>query len=177
MTREEFINDVTTWDELKDFCYDYSCDYCDDVYDDDGLNDYLNRAIEDWAGNMTWRQLRDRLDDIPTDGEWYSIDEYEDINELDDVDFEGYKRDVLSWVDDYGDVWDEEDDEDEEYIEDEEENTEDDEDDGVVEEPFSLLELYSSCHDDVTNALMEEEKREEESDNALVQLVGVDIAM
>lgn len=176
MTREEFINDVTTWDELKDFCYDYSCDYCDDVYDDDSLNDYLNRAIEDWAGNMLWRQLRDRLECIPTDGEWYSIDEYEDINELDDVDFDGYKSDVLSWADDRC-VWDEEDDEDEEYIEDEEENVEDDEDDGVIEEPFSLLELYSSCHDDVTNALMEEEKREEESDNALVQLVGVDIAM
>ena len=176
MTREDFINNVTTWDELKDFCYDYDCDYLEDVYDSDGVDDYLDRAIEDWSRNLNWRQLRDRLEDIPTDGEWYSIDEYEDINELDDVDFDGYKSDVLSWADDRC-VWDEEDDEDEEYIEDEEENIEDDEDDEVIEEPFSLLELYSSCHDDVTNALMEEEKREEESDNALVQLVGVDIAM
>ena len=176
MTREDFIDGVTTWDELNDFCCEYDCGYLDDVYDDVGIDDYLDRVIEDWARNLSWSQLRDKLNDIPTGGYWYRIDDYDDIIELDDIDFEAYKSDVLSWADDRC-VWDEEDDEDEEYIEDEEENTEDDEDDEVVEESFSLLELYSSCHDDVTNALMEEEKREEESDNALVQLVGVDIAM
>ena len=40
MTRNEFIDNITEWYELKDFCNDFDCDICEDIYDDD---DYADR--------------------------------------------------------------------------------------------------------------------------------------
>ena len=32
MTRDEFIQNVTTWSELRSFCYDYECSVCSEVW-------------------------------------------------------------------------------------------------------------------------------------------------
>ena len=39
MTRNEFIDNITEWYELKDFCSDFDCDVCEDIYDDDSLEE------------------------------------------------------------------------------------------------------------------------------------------
>ena len=177
MTRDEFINDVTTWWELKDFCMEHDCSVMDDFFDSDYLDEYLDREIEDWARNMSWTSLRDKLDEIDTGYEWYYWDEYGDIEVADDNDFHYYKEDVLSWGDDH-DIWDVEDEElepDDEF-EDELCEPEDDEDE-AVEEPFSVFELIVSCQSEVTNAKLQAEKEEKESDDALVQFISVDMAM
>ena len=37
MTRNEFIDNITEWYELKDFCSDFDCDVCEDIYDDEAF--------------------------------------------------------------------------------------------------------------------------------------------
>ena len=93
MTRDEFVNDVTTWWELKDFCMEYDCSVMDDFFDSDYLDEYLDREIEDWARNMSWTSLRDKLGEIDTGYEWYYWDEYGDIEVADGDDFHYYKED------------------------------------------------------------------------------------
>ena len=39
MTRNEFIDNITEWCELKDFCNDFDCDICEDIYDDDDYDE------------------------------------------------------------------------------------------------------------------------------------------
>lgn len=177
MTRDEFVNDVNTWWELKDFCIDNDCPIMDDVFDSDYLDEYLDREIEDWSQNMSWTTLRDKLNEIETGYDWYCWDGYGDIAPMDEDDLDYYKDDILSWGDDH-DIWDVEDEElepDDEF-EDELCEPENDEDE-AVEEPFSVFELIVSCQSEVTNAKLQAEKEEKESDDALVQFISADMAM
>lgn len=115
MTRDEFIDDVVDFYDLRNFCYDYDCDELDDVYDSRGLDGYINNSLIDWAREVgDWEELREKLDDISTGYDYYKIDGYGDIIGLDDYDFAEYKDAVLDWGDRNG-VWDQ--DEEEEEIE------------------------------------------------------------
>lgn len=111
MTRNEFLNDVTTWQELVDFCSDVDCDIlCDFVFDDeynDAIEEDLSNALRD---DYSWRSIRDMLYDLPEDYNQYMHDDILEFRGLDDDDFDDYKEDVLDWCDDR-DVWDDEEDE------------------------------------------------------------------
>lgn len=98
MTRQEFIDSVNSFYDLIDFCNDYGCDICEDIVDDDTMDDYINEEIGDFYGS--WRELRDLLSDIPTGYEYYRRDGRLDYVWMDNNDFESYKDDVLSWADD-----------------------------------------------------------------------------
>lgn len=41
MTRNDFLNDVTEWWELLDFCSDEDCNICEDIIDSDQLDEYV----------------------------------------------------------------------------------------------------------------------------------------
>ncbi len=141
MTRNEFLEDVTSFGDLKDFCYNEDCNLLEDVYDEEGRDDYINECLMDWARDDTWQELYDRLNGIPTGYNWYRYDEYGDWCGLDDEDFEEYKNDVLEWADDNG-VWDDdEEDTDEDYFEGEPE----DDDPAPEEEDFSVGDLIGMC--------------------------------
>lgn len=115
MTRTEFIENVQNWWELLDFCNDEGCDICDDVYDDDSKDQYINETLVDTARNVDdWRDLLQTLSDIPYGYDCYRLDGYCDFVGLDDEDFESYKDDVLEWGDDR-DIWEDEEEE-EEYV-------------------------------------------------------------
>lgn len=158
MTRAEFIEDINSFYDLIDFCRDYECSYCDDIYDEDARDEAINEELMDWARDNDWQQLYILLDNIPTgyeyyhytDGEWYG---------LDDGDIDDWKDDVLEWGDD-NEIWED----------DEEEPPEDDfqdEDDGleVEPEPISIGELFGVCNsqlhrigdDEVQSAKAEDE--------------------
>ncbi len=105
MTRQEFIDNVNSFQELIEFCYDKQLDICDDVIDGVDLHEYIMQIIrQDFD---TWQGIRDFLSDIPTDGEYYAIDGYGDIICVDDI-FDDYKADVIRTMDQSG-AWDEED--------------------------------------------------------------------
>lgn len=142
MTREEFIDDITTMWELLDFCEEHGCYVCEDVYSDEAYNDFINEDIVEWARNETWENLLSILQDLPTGYDYYRRDEYGDWYGVDSYDFDSYKNDVLSWGDDNCE-WDEPEEE-----EGEEETFEADNEDECVseQEPFLLTELLSECY-------------------------------
>lgn len=71
MRRQDFYDEVTTWDELISFCNDYALDTCEDIYDRDELDSVLTDEIKNYITNHWWKDLRDVLNDIPYDYEYY----------------------------------------------------------------------------------------------------------
>lgn len=142
MTRQEFIDNIDTVGELIDFCDEHGCYECEDIYSEDGMDDYINEScLGGWARNNSWRDLLNILNDLPTGWDWYHMDEYGEWYGVDDDDFEDYKQRVLEWGDNNY-AWDtEEEEEDEELEEPEEPGCEPDE---PFEPDFSLSELYTS---------------------------------
>lgn len=138
MTRNEFLENVTSFDDLKDFCYNEDCSLLEDVYDEEGRDDVINECLMDWARDDSWQDLYNRLDNIPTGYDWYRYDDYGDWCSLDDEDFEEYKNDVLEWADN-NDIWDDDEEDDEE-----EDEPKDDEP-APEEEDFSVGDLIGMC--------------------------------
>lgn len=127
MTRAEFFEEVTTWEELLEFCWAHQCDICDDVYDGDSVDEQIDMNLVDWARDANdWTELRNRLNDLPNiySDEYYTPDDYYEWRELDDNDFVCYRDDVAVWMDD-NDEWD---DDESEETEDEEAPAEEEED-------------------------------------------------
>lgn len=109
MTRQEFIDDVTTWCDLLTFCSDEDCDLCEDIVDSDYYNEYINDNLVDLARNNDWTDLRDRLNEFYDNSgyDYYLWDDYYgQYNGIDNDDaiFEDYKLRVLNWMDE-GDYW------------------------------------------------------------------------
>ena len=113
MTRQEFIDDITQWWELIDFCDENDCDFCSDIYSDDERDEIVNENLLEWARTEIWQDLYNRLDEITTGYSYYRADEHGGWDGLDDYDFDEIKDDVLNWGDE-NDVWDEEDEDPEE---------------------------------------------------------------
>ena len=93
LTRSYFLDCVTDWSELIELCREYDCDICEDIIDDDELNEYVNSDISNT--DYGWRSIRDFLADIPTGYDYYRCDGSFDYVGLDDSDFEDYKSRVL----------------------------------------------------------------------------------
>lgn len=145
MTREEFQENVNCWYDLKEFCNEYGCEVCSDIYSQDEMDEEIDNSIVDMAREATdWKVLLSKLEDIPTEDDYYLRNGYGDFIELDDDDFDCHKDDVFDWAENEG-IFDEEDEEDEESEEDIEEPDEpEDPDDGyeVGNEEMSIAELF-----------------------------------
>lgn len=165
MTRQEFLDDVYDFRELMDFCYDNDCGICDDIYDDESKDEYINEHLSDMADNADdWQSLYRTLDDIPTGYDYYRLDDYDDFNGLDDDDFDDYKNDVLEWMDD-NEYWDEGEDDEEEYFPPEEEYSEEEDDEESCEEDMQPVdELFSLCSEQL-RVIDAKEKAEEQRCN------------
>ena len=148
MTRDQFIEDVCSWNELIEFSNEYGCGTCDDVIVDDQLDSYVCDDIRDATTTDTWDQIRDSLDNIPEGYAAYRVDGSFDYQGLDDTDFDEYKTATLEWGDDE-DFWDEEEDEDEELPEAEEDS--EPEEDPAPAEDFTVAELITLCSAQVTS--------------------------
>lgn len=161
MTRQEFIDNTEYWSELIEVCSDYGCSVCDDVYDSDQCDDWIDEHTEEWAENENWRELRDMLDAIPTGYDYYRIDEYDNVHGLDNQDFENYKSQVAEWMDDHA-LWDAE----EEEFDDNEEPVPivqpQPVDESAPEEDFSISELMEVCQSQLQSLPIVEETVEED---------------
>ena len=114
MTREEFLRDINDFYDLKSFCCDMDIDILEDVYDEDGRDDEINRYLAGNIDRYDWEDIRDRLSGIPNGRGWFYENSWDDWVRLDDRDFAYYKQEVLDICD--GDsLWDDpcEEDEDE----------------------------------------------------------------
>lgn len=165
MTRQEFLDDVYDFSGLMDFCYDNDCGICDDVYDDETKDAYINEHLSGMVdGADGWQSLYRALDDIPTGYDYYRLDDYGGFNGLGDDDFEDYKSDVLEWMDD-NEYWDEDEDDEEEYFPPEEEYSEEEDDEESCEEDMQPVdELFSLCSEQL-RVIDAKEKAEEQRSN------------
>lgn len=177
MTRNEFLESVNDWWELKDFCVDCDCDYLDSIYDEDGLNEEIDYFLrEGYADDYSWRELRDALEDIPTGYDAYRQNNCFDWDGLDDGDFDSYKDDVLDWADDHG-VWDE-DEGDEEYFDEEpteEEIIEEEPDERFEEADFSVTDLMGMCSVTLVTIQTDNLRRLQEENAAFNRLIDANI--
>lgn len=136
MTRQDFIDSVTSWQALLDFCYEYDCNVCEDIVAGSDLRDCIAEYFENFARDYSWVDIRDWLNRIDEDADYYYRDgsfEYSSV----DADFEDYKSDVLDWCDEDATIFHEEDDSDE-Y-----EDEESDEDLSIDESDFTIDELLT----------------------------------
>lgn len=165
MTRQEFLDNVCDFSELRNFCYDNDCGICDDIYDDESKDDYINEHLSDMADDADdWQSLYRTLDDIPTGYDYYRLDDYGEFNGLDDDDFEDYKDEVLEWMDN-NEYWDEDEDDEEEYFPPEDEYSEEEDDEESYEEDMQPVdELFSLCSEQL-RVIDAKEKAEEQRSN------------
>lgn len=115
MTRREFVEDVTTFWELIEFCQNEGIAVCDDIMDADYADDVLNEKLREFDD---WKDAVEYLRDIPQGCEYYCVDGYGNYEDADGM-FDDYKEDVLDVMDDL-DRWDEDDEDDEEDDEEDE---------------------------------------------------------
>lgn len=151
MTRNYFLDYVTEWGELIELCREYDCYICEDIINEDELDDYVGSDI--CNTDYGWRSIRDFLSGIPTGYDYYRSDGTFDYVGLDNSDFEDYKNRVLDWMDEYG-IWDaEEENEDEDNFDTSEgdffstgpESEYEPSDPPVIDEDFSVSELMRMC--------------------------------
>lgn len=102
MTREEWIDEITDFDDLKRFGYENGVyeDELNSIIDDDQLDEYVEEDISN--GYRSWRSLRDALGDIPTGYDWYRCDGGFDYTGLDRSDFLEMKDEILDYLDSTG---------------------------------------------------------------------------
>ena len=158
MTRQEFFDNVEDFDELIEVCSDYGCGICNDVYDSDQLDDWIDDHTDEWAANSSWRDLRDKLDAIPTGYDYYSIDDYDYIYGLDNRDFETYKSNVAEWIDNE-ELWEDEEDDEEEPVQVVQSQSVDE---SAPEEDFSISELMIVCQSQLQSIPIVEETEEDD---------------
>ena len=106
MTRDYFINNVDTWDELVEFCNEI--DYDLNVYDEYARDEIVDNQLAERVHDDGWQSIYSWLEDIPSGYDYYRIDDYNDFVGLDDDDFSDCKDDVLEYADECGDAWEEE---------------------------------------------------------------------
>lgn len=170
MTRTEFFDTVTTWWDLKNFCSDEQCDFCDDIYDEEDRDGYINDCLMDWAQNDTWQELYSRLEDIPTGYDFYRCDDSGEWSGLDDGDFGRLRGEIADWMDENG-YWD--DDEEEADEEGDEEPFDDEEEESPVEdEDCSLGELFAASATRVKSIAEDELEKAREEDRAFAVLMS-----
>lgn len=153
MTRAEF-DEIGSWYDLKDFCYEIGCDYCDDIISGDEFDERVDGEIINALryGSWDWKDIRGALRDIPD-----TVDNYDflivngelDYSYADNDDFDRYKDDVREYAERHGDF---DDDEEEDNLEDEDSVPKsypgtaiEPEDEGSVEqENISITDLFTA---------------------------------
>lgn len=146
MTRQEFIDNIDFWYELIDFCDEEGCDICEYIVDADDLEDRIRDDFSNYGSEYPWTDIRYWLNNIVEGHNYYVCNGSFEYEYLDAEDFERYKNDVLSWMDN-NDRWDEEDDDDwvEEEAATEEPMAGDEEEEDILEEDISVSDLFTVC--------------------------------
>ena len=122
MTRQEFVDDICDFYDLKDWCDDNDCDVCEDIYSQDEFDDYVNNELYDRTRNDDWQDVLAWLESVPTGYYFYDTYNWEGVDES-GYEFDECKARALEWGDDE-EIWEEEEIEEEYEEEDEEEEEE-----------------------------------------------------
>lgn len=106
--RSDFINNVTDWRDIIEFCVNNDLDIPTTLYDNDELNDYIEENLEELARNYYWTEVLEVLQNIPQGFDFY-IKEEDSLMEFSPArqsDFNLIKNEILEHMDDIN-GWDE----------------------------------------------------------------------
>jgi hypothetical protein len=114
MTKQEFLDDITEWGELIDFCNENSLETCSDIIDDDQMDEMVKAEAESgWARVMYFLAQVDTSSD-----DYYLINGYGNAENLNYGTFEEYKEQAIGDFECNND-WDCDEEDEEEYDDDE----------------------------------------------------------
>ena len=115
MRRQDFIDNINTFDDLLSFCDNNGYEqFFEDYVDEDYADECLNEMFVDVIREFGWSEARDQMNNQDTGYTWYRRDAWGDLVGCDDDDFESLKDEVLDYVDD-DEAWDDEEPVEEEY--------------------------------------------------------------
>lgn len=106
--RSDFINNVTDWRDIIEFCVNNDLDIPTTLYDNDELNDYIEENLEELARNYYWTEVLEVLQNIPQGFDFYIKDEdsFMEFSPARQSDFNLIKNEILELMDDMN-GWDE----------------------------------------------------------------------
>lgn len=115
MTKQEFIDDVTSLDDLYRVVCDGECYDWFGMEPADTRDEYINDSLCEWVRDCSWQEARNMLDQIDDDAEYYMRDDWsgaDDWAAMYEYNLELWK---IRFIEDaeYNDFFAEEDDEDE----------------------------------------------------------------
>lgn len=78
MTKQEFEEGSFSINELYEMCNDAECwEPFEELYSADSVDDMINETLADvWDNLRSWKDLRDELNNVDLDGDWYITDDY-----------------------------------------------------------------------------------------------------
>ena len=165
MTREEFLENTTDFDELVYFCNEYGYyEYVEDIMDSESFDNWLDEKFADDLSHYSWREIRDEMNDVPEGYDWYRI--YDGYYGLTDDDFSEILQEVLERCDD-DEFWDhpEEDDIDS-YVDDDilsEEEIVEEEEVLEIEDEASMLDMFASTSSFIKQEYIEPKEEDVEA--------------
>ena len=113
MTRQEFLDEITTIWELLDWCSDNNCYIYDEIQDQDGYDEWIGDLLSDRARDWSWQDIESWLSDLPQGYEYYRYSEYDGSwTGIGVFEFNDLRDEVLEWADENG-VWDQNEEEEE----------------------------------------------------------------
>lgn len=106
--RSDFINNVTDWRDIIEFCVNNDLDIPTTLYDNDELNDYIEENLEELARNYYWTEVLEVLQNIPQGFDFYikEEDSFMEFSPARQSDFNLIKNEILELMDDMN-GWDE----------------------------------------------------------------------
>ena len=163
MTRQEFMNGVNEWWDLKDIAEDHGYEGLNDVVDTETIGEEIKYRAGEIGYGDDWERFASWLDDIPAGYRYYAYSDYYGTYEgLSEGDFYDYKQDMLDWMDE-NDMFDHDDgdtegDEDNSDVREAEAAEDVINEEEVAEEDFSVGELLSMCFADVAKITRESDE-------------------
>ena len=164
MYRQEFIDGVTSWSELVDFCNDEGLDYCDDIYSDGQKDNWINEHLDDICEDATWQDVLCTLRSIPEGYDYYLKDEdywmeFRGLSDDEDL-FYSRKNEILAYADEHG-LWEDDDiAEDDDFDEYESPFDDDETDEFEADTEVALDDFFASSADDLTKITSEAKANE-----------------
>lgn len=118
MTKNQFVQEVTNWSELIDFCWINDFDFCSDVVSADDRDELICDHIRDFiCGHFSWHELFLLLDQESSnmEFEYYRCNGILDFDGLEQEDFEWTLENVIRQLD-AANWWDSEDPDDKQTV-------------------------------------------------------------
>ena len=168
--RLDFINNVTDWRDIIEFCVNNDLDFHTNIYNNDELNDYIEDNLEELARDYYWTEVLNILQDIPQGLDFYikEEDSFMEFSPARQSDFDLIKNEILEYMDDV-DGWDE--DEQESDASEESNQESENQEEFNINTDISIDDFLISNVNDFQKIMQDKQKEEDEIIDELSQIV------